>query len=164
MNRRNFVKNTAIGSVAATGLLGSMSAMASEASASSNAAQFKLKYAPSLGMFGAHSGNDVVDQINFIHDMGFRAVFDNGLMGRDAAMQEKIAAELAKRNMDLGPFVLYADFGKKSMVTRNPEIMEMLKDKMKEAIEVRKRTNVKYALVVPGRFDESLAWDYQTAN
>jgi hydroxypyruvate isomerase len=29
---------------------------------------------------------------------------------------------------------------------------------------VAKRTNFKWALVVPGRYDESLHWDYQTAN
>lgn len=164
MNRRNFVKNTAIGSLAFTGVAGSMSAMASGISNSSNAAQFKLKYAPSLGTFRAHTGGDVIDEIKFIHDNGFRAIFDNGLMGREPAIQEKIANELVKRNMDLGPFVLYADFGTKSMVTRNPEMMEMLRNKMKEGVEVRKRTNVQYALVVPGRFDEGLAWDYQTAN
>ena len=40
----------------------------------------------------------------------------------------------------------------------------MLREKMKAGLEVQKRTNVKWALVVPGRYDEKLAWDYQTAN
>jgi hydroxypyruvate isomerase len=66
--------------------------------------------------------------------------------------------------MDLGPFVIYADFGVKSMVTRDPAMMEMLRGKMREAVEVRKRTNALTGLVVPGRYDEKLAWDYQTAN
>ena len=35
---------------------------------------------------------------------------------------------------------------------------------MRDGIETMKRTGVSQALVVPGRFDESLAWDYQTAN
>jgi hypothetical protein len=68
-------------------------------------APFNLKYAPSLGMFPEHAGRDPVDQIKFIHDMGFRAVFDNGLMGRPAADQERIASELRRLGMDLGPFV-----------------------------------------------------------
>ena len=35
---------------------------------------------------------------------------------------------------------------------------------MRDGVETMKRTGCKQALVVPGRFDESLAWDYQTAN
>ena len=40
----------------------------------------------------------------------------------------------------------------------------MLADTMNTAVETAKRTNAKYALIVPGRYDESLEWDYQTAN
>ncbi|HAX96849.1 MAG TPA: xylose isomerase [Prolixibacteraceae bacterium] len=163
MNRRNFFRNTALGGVAFTGLTGPLSSFASE-TASSNTAQFKLKYAPGFGMFREHAGNDPIDHIKFVHDQGFRAIFDNGFMGKEPALQEKISNELARRNMDMGPFVLYADFGVKSMVTRDPEMMEMLKKKMHEAVELRKRTQIKQALVVPGRYDEKLAWDFQTAN
>jgi hydroxypyruvate isomerase len=127
-------------------------------------APFNLKYAPSLGMFPEHTGRNPVDQIRFIHDMGFRAVFDNGLMGRPAADQELIASELRRLGMDLGPFVLYADFSKTSFVLRNDEVRDMLVAKMKEGVEVAKRTGVKWALVVPGRYDERLHRDYQTAN
>lgn len=131
---------------------------------SSNRAQFNLKYAPGLGTFREHAGEDPIDQIRFMHDQGFRAIFDNGLMGKEPAMQERIANELDRLGMDLGPFVLYADFGVRSMVTRDPEIMDMLRDRMKMGLEVQKRTNVKTALVVPGRYDDRLHWDYQTAN
>ena len=40
----------------------------------------------------------------------------------------------------------------------------MLKDTMKKGLEVQKRTGVKTALIVPGRFDESLENGYQMAN
>jgi hydroxypyruvate isomerase len=163
MNRRKFFRNTAFGSVALSGIGGSLSAFA-ESSIHSNSAQFKLKYAPTFGAFREHAGADPIDQIRFIHDQGFRAIFDNGFMGKEPALQEKIVNELARRNMDLGPYVLYADFSVKSMVTRDPEIMEMLRKKMNDAVELAKRTNAKQALVVPGRYDEKLAWDYQTAN
>ena len=163
MNRRNFFKNTAIGSVALTGLASPFSAGGSGVD-SSNSAQFRLKYAPSFGTFREHAGNDPIDQIRFIHDQGFRAIFDNGFMGKDPALQEKIVAELQKRNMELGPYVLYADFSVKSMVTRDPDKMEMLRNKMKDAVDLAKRTQVRQALVVPGRYDEKLPWDYQTAN
>ena len=163
MKRREFFRNSALTGLAVSGLTGATSLLAGE-SVSTNSAKFKLKYAPHLGTFNEHAGKDQIDNIKFIADQGFRAIFDNGLMGKEPALQEKIANELAKRDMDLGPFVLYADFKVKSMVTQDPEIKEMLKKKMLEGVEVAKRTGVKYALVVPGRFDEGLEWDYQTAN
>lgn len=125
---------------------------------------FKLKYAPYFGMFEAHAGKDPVDQIKFMAGQGFRAMFDNGLMGKDPALQEAIASELNRLNMDLGPFVAYADFKVKSFVTQDKEIRTMLADTMKKAVETARRTGAKFTLVVPGRYDESLEWDYQTAN
>lgn len=163
MERRNFLKSAAFSGVALTGMTGMMSANASETGAS-NSAKFKLKYAPGLGTFKENAGNDPIDNIKFIADQGFRAIFDNGLMGKSPELQEKIANELARLGMDLGPFVLYADFSVRSFVLQDNEIKEMLKKKMAEGIEVHKRTGVKYALVVPGRYDDKLHWDYQTAN
>jgi hydroxypyruvate isomerase len=125
---------------------------------------FKLKYAPGFGMFHEHAGNDIVDNIKFCHDMGFRAMFDNGLMTRPVSDQVKIANELHRLGMDLGPFVLYADFAITSFVLNKPEIREMLISKMKEGVEVAKRTGAKWALVVPGRYDERLHREFQTAN
>ena len=163
MERRSFLRNAAVAGAAITSFAGVSQSFASETTVS-NSAKFKLKYAPHLGTFNEHAGKDPIDNIKFIADQGFRAVFDNGLMGKEPALQEKIANELAKRDMDLGPFVLYADFKVKSMVTRDPEMMEMLRNLMKEGVEVAKRTGVKTALVVPGRYDDKLEWDYQTAN
>ncbi len=163
MKRRNFIKNTALGSFMATGLTTGLSASASMQQ-TSNSAKFQLKYAPGLGTFNEMAGKDPIDQIKFMNDQGFRAIFDNGLMHKDAALQEKIANELARHGMDLGPFVLYADFGVKSFVTQDPEIKDMLKKKMQEGLECAKRTGAKTALVVPGRFTDDLEWDYQTAN
>lgn len=163
MERRNFIKNAAASGIAVAGLSSIFSATASEAVVS-NEAKFKLKYAPHLGMFPEHAGKDPIDNIKFISDQGFRAIFDNGLMGKSPELQEKIAAELARRNMDIGPYVLYADFSAESMVLFNDESRKMLKDRLKEGIVTSKRTGAKYALMVPGRYNERLEWDYQTAN
>ena len=126
--------------------------------------RFKLNYAPSFGQFRHHAGSDLTAQIQFAADEGFGAMFDNGIMGRPHAEQELIARELAKRDMILGPFVLYADFKAKSYVTRDKEARAMLLKLMKQGAETSKRVNCPWALVVPGRYDESLAWEYQTAN
>ena len=125
---------------------------------------FKLKYAPYFGMFEAHAGKHLIDQLKFMADQGFRAMFDNGLMNKDPSLQEAIAREMSRLSMELGPFVAYADFKVKSFVIQDEETRSMLAAKMKSAVETAKRTNAKWTLVVPGRYDESLDWDYQTAN
>lgn len=163
MKRRNFIRNTAASGVALTGFTGVLNATASETKVS-NSAKFKLKYAPGLGTFREHAGKDPIDNIKFMADQGFTAMFDNGLMRKPAELQEKIANELARQGMDLGPFVLYADFKTKSFVTQKQEIKDMLKDTMKKGLEVQKRTGVKTALIVPGHFDEGLEYGYQMAN
>lgn len=125
---------------------------------------FKLKYAPSFGMFKENAGKELTDNIKFCYDMGFRAMFDNGLPNRPVEDQVKIANEMQRLGMELGPFVLYADFTVTSFVLNKPETREMLVNKMKEGVEVAKRTGAKWALVVPGRYDEKLHHDFQTAN
>jgi hydroxypyruvate isomerase len=125
---------------------------------------FKLKYAPSFGQFKAHAGTDLTAQIQFCDGEGFSAMFDNGIMGRPVADQELIVRELGKRNMALGPFVLWAEFNRKTFVLRDPALRVEILQKMRDGVATMKRTGCKQALVVPGRYDESLAWDYQTAN
>jgi len=126
--------------------------------------RFKLNYAPAFGQFKHHAGNDLAAQIQFAADEGFTAMFDNGIMGRPPAEQEHIARELAKRDMLLGPFVVYADFKARSFVIKDKDVRAMLLGLMKQGVETSKRTNCPWALLVPGRYDESLAWEYQTAN
>lgn len=145
--------------MAAPGLLAAQSSRLSAA-----ATPFKLKYAPYLDMFTASAGEDPIDNIRFCHDQGFRAVFDNGLPGRSTELQNKIAATLQQLGMDIGPYVLYADFSVTSFVLNTAEVRDMLAKKMKEGVELSKRTGAKLALVVPGRYDERLHRDIQTAN
>jgi hydroxypyruvate isomerase len=126
--------------------------------------RFKLKYAPSLGQFRNLAGADLASQIHFIADQGFAALFDNGIMNRPPQDQDLIVRELGRRGLALGPFVLYADFSVKSFVLADKNARAMLLQKMQRGLETMARTGCKHALVVPGRYDESIAWDYQTAN
>ena len=163
MNRRAFIHN-GIGTASALALAGPGKVLSSPRGAAPAGKPFKLKYAPAIGAFKAHAGDDPLAQIAFAADEGFGAMFDNGIMGRPLPQQEAIAREIAKRGMVMGPFVLYADFGKKSFVTRDKDVRDMLLQKMKDGAECMKRTGIKQALVVPGHYDESLGWDYQTTN
>jgi len=164
MQRRNFIQKSA--AVAALSGIGTtVSAMNNFQDVKpSNSAFFKLRYAPSLGTFNELAGKDPIDQIKFCNDQGFRAVFDNGFMGKPIELQDRIAAEISRLNMKLGPFVLYADFSKESMVLKDDEIRLMLIEKVKAGVEVCKRAGLKWALMVPGRHNEHTDFGYQTAN
>jgi len=162
LNRRDFLNRSLLASVAFPKLVDAAGAEARQSPG--KAAPFKLKYAPSIGQFTNLAGNDPVAQIRYAADQGFTAMFDNGIMNRPVEQQELIALELSRRGMTLGPFVLYADFAKKSFVLRDQDVRRMLLQKMKDGVETAKRTGCRQALVVPGRYDESLAWEYQTAN
>lgn len=168
LKRRDFLKATAAGGSALS--LGALFPPSPQGRAvntrtsGSSTDGFKLKYAPHLGMFEAHAGKDPLDQLKFVADQGFRAVFDNGLPGRPAAAQEAIAGEAGRLGLDIGPFVAYADFKVKSFVLADKSVRELLQDRLKTALETSKRTGVRQALMVPGRYDESLDWEYQTAN
>lgn len=164
MQRRNFLqKSTA--ALAFTGLGTSLFAMPEFQDAKpSNSAFFKLRYAPGFGAFNELAGKDPIDQIKFCNDQGFRAMFDNGFMNKPVEDQAKIVAEINRLNMKMGPFVLYADFSKESMVLKDNDIRQMLVDKVKAGVEVCQRTGLKWALMVPGRYNEHMDWGYQTAN
>jgi len=125
--------------------------------------KFKLKYAPSLGMFREHAGADPIDNIKFMADQGFRAMFDNGLMRKPKDLVEKIRKQLDRLDMDLGPFVLQG-IGGKSFVTNDRQIRSNILKTVRQGVEFAKRANAKWALIVPGAYDPGLEWDYQTAN
>jgi hydroxypyruvate isomerase len=164
MQRRNFIQKS-VAAVAFTGIGTSVFGLTTpEEVKPSNSAFFKLRYAPGFGTFNELAGKDPIDQIKFCNDQGFRAMFDNGFMGRPVEDQNKIAAEMSRLNMKMGPFVLYADFSKESMVIKDKEIRQMLVDKVNAGVEVCQRTGLKWALMVPGRYNERLDWGYQTAN
>ena len=160
--RREFLRNAAMGAAALT--VGSRSLEAQAKAGEASAGAFKLKYAPPLGMFEAHAGKNPIDQLKFMADQGFRAMFDNGLMGRPVPEQEAIAREAARLKLEIGPFVAYADFSKTTFVTADTSVHDMMTGKLKTAVDTARRTGCQWTLVVPGRYDESLDWDYQTAN
>ena len=165
MERRNFLKKTlvagTVSAVAGKSLIGSPLFKTVN---QSQKQKFKLNYAPCFGMFKNHAGENLIDQIKFMSDQGFTAMFDNGIMNKPPGQQEEIAKTLDDLGMLMGPFVLYADFSKESFVLDHKEVRDMLTKMMKEGIETAKRTNFKQLLVVPGRYNQRMEWDYQAAN
>ncbi len=161
-SRRDFLKTAAAGAAALAFAPPGGAGQAGPAAA--KGAGFKLKYAPSLGVFEASAGKNPADQLKFMADQGFSAWFDNGLMGRPPAEQEALARESQRLGLTIGPFVVYADFSVESFVIRDNAVNEMLAGRFKAAVETGRRTGCPWTLAVPGRYNQRLDWDYQTAN
>lgn len=162
MERKEFIQKAAI----CTGALSMPGSLMYEAEKNkSEKNQFKLSYAPHIGMFKNLAGNDPIDQINFMADQEFGGLEDNGMMGRDIGMQTKIGETLAKRNMSMGVFVI--DKGgnmANTLAAGKSEYIDTFLKGCKKAVEVAKRVNAKWMTVVPGGFDRNLPIGIQTAN
>ncbi len=132
-----------------------------EVSASS---RFKLDYAPHFGMFRHSAGDDLIDQLRFMHDEGFRALEDNGMADRSPDLQERIAVEMSRLGMRMGVFVAHTSWGAVSFASDDAAIRDSILADMRRAVAVAKRVNAKWCTVVPGELDPGLEWEYQTAN
>jgi hydroxypyruvate isomerase len=126
---------------------------------------FQLKYAPHLGMFQAHAGEDPVDQLNFMADQGFEAFEDNGMKGRSLETQERMAKTLADRNMTMGVFVAHKIYWREPNLTSGKEdYRKEFLEQISSSVEVAKRVNAKWMTVVPGHVDLRKDIGFQTAN
>lgn len=164
MERRKFIKNTVLGSVAFAASGGVSSSLKAANNSKANRTKFKMKFAPTLEMFKAHAGDNPIDNIKFIADQGFTAVYDLGLINRTPQMQEKIMAEVRKTGLEFGHFSLKTPWSGPTFVLNNDEVKKMIKERMQAGIELQKRTGVNDALFVPGRIEPKLSWDAQTVN
>ena len=119
---------------------------------------FNLNYAFHDGMFKNHAGNDIIDQIKFGYDHGFRSIEDNGMMGRTPEVQKKIGDTLQKLGMNMGVFVITSDqwHWKTSLTTGKQEWIDKMINDCKTAVEVAKRCGAKWMTVVPGNYERSL--------
>ena len=128
--------------------------------------RFKLDYAPHFGMFREHAGTDLLDQIRFMHDEGFRSLEDNGMARRPPEQQQAIGDLLETLGMRMGVFVAHAEWRKPEMgcVTRSKQVRERVVSEMRKAVEVAKRCRGTWCTVVPGPFRNGVEFDYQTAN
>ena len=141
----------------------SVAALAGRAQ-SSEVRRFELDYAPHFGMFRYHAGDDPIDQLRFMHDEGFRSLEDNGMPERDVLTQERIGSELSRLGMRMGVFVAHTAWGEISFASDSIESRDRIRADVTRAVEVAKRVDARWCTVVPGEYDRSLPWNYQTAN
>ncbi len=160
MERRSFLTGTSILSTALYSNLYRITGFAQN-----QVHNFRLKYAPHLGMFKHHAGNDPIDQLNFMADQGFTAFEDNGMKDRDIGMQEKMASTMAKRGMEMGVFVAHKIYWKKPTLAKGDiSSRDEFLSHIKESVEVAKRVYARWMTVVPGHMDLKQDMGYQTAH
>ena len=126
---------------------------------------FNLNYAPHLGMFKNSVGDDPIDQINYMADLGFRAFEDNGMSSRSVALQNKISKTLENRGMKMGVFVAHKIYwDKPNLSSGDDDYRNEFLNFIKKSVEVAKRVNAKWMTVVPGHLDLRKDMSYQTSN
>ena len=160
MKRRTFAQTTAL-----AGLGLSTTPLWSKQSKVGVPYKYNLKYAPHLGMFRHHAGNDPIDQLNFMADQGFTAFEDNDMRNRELSLQEKMAQTMEKRGLQMGVFVAHQIYWQKpNLASGDLELRAEFLNYIKEAIPVAKRVNAKWMTVVPGHVDLRQNMAYQTAH
>jgi len=87
------------------------------------------------------------------------------MTGRPADQQQKIGDTLAKLGMTMGVFVVNkGGNGENTLAAGKKEHIEIFLKGCKQAVEVAKRVNAKWATVVPGDFERHLPIGIQTTN
>ena len=160
MNRKTFLKT----SLLAGGALLSGRSEVFAAKTAANAAPFKMKFSPEFGIFADVAGNDVVDQIKWGYDNGFRAWENTYLIRRPVEEQERISQAVQKLGMEFGQFVGVFSFDKATFAGRDKDAREKVLADMRASVEVAKRMNTKIVHNVLGKADPNLPWDFQMAN
>ena len=158
ISRRSFVHTATIAGAGA--LLAPRSSWAA-----SQARKFRLQYAPHFGMFREHAGPDLVAQLEFMKAEGFTALEDNGMRDRPVAEQELIGKTLARLNMRMGVFVAHTiGWREPTLTTKDPAKRDTFLREIRESVDIARRINAKWMVVVPGTVDPRPHIDYQTAN
>ncbi len=116
-------------------------------------------------MFENLAGKDPISQLNFMADQGFTAFEDNGMTGRDVALQEKMATTMNDRGLEMGVFVAHKIYWTEpGLASGDKEKREEFLSDIRKAVEVGKRVDAKWMTVVPGHVDLKLSMGYQTAH
>ena len=165
MDRRSFLRyGTSVTTVAMAG--GTLAVSAGTfSSLQPEKHTFKLRYAPHFGLFRHHAGEDILDQIQFMADVGFTALEDNNMKQRPVSEQEKIAGKMVRLDMKMGVFVAHnIHWEEPNLASGNQDKLDEFLSEIKDSVEVARRVNAKWMTVVPGHVDLGKDMGYQTRN
>lgn len=161
MKRSDFIKSASI--AVGTPFLGTYSGFGK--SLVKEGTPFQLDYAPHQGMFNASAGKNFLDEIRYMHDLGFRSIEDNGMYNRSKEEQRKIGELLEHLEMRMGVFVVdKGGNGANTLAANKQEHLDIFLKGCRESVEIAKRVNAKWVTVVPGDFERNLPIGVQTGN
>ncbi len=163
MDRHTFIKNTSLAGAAAL-VFGIADPVASSARSQKKEKPFNMKFSPEFGIFKEVVGKDVIDQIKWGYDQGFRSWENTGLKNRPVQEQESISKTVQQLGMEFGQFVGTMNFKEVTFAGRNQNIRENVLNEVRASVEIAKRMNTKFIHNVLGMSDPKLPWDFQMAN
>lgn len=165
MKRSEFIKKGAA-ALAGAGIASSGYAKSFDKSrVADNGNAFKMDFAPHQGMFSASAGQNVLDEIRYMHELGFRSIEDNGMPGRSLKEQEQIGNLLDELGMRMGVFVVpKGGNSANSLAAGKEEYVNVFLEGCRKSVDIAKRCNAKWVTVVPGDYERHLPIGVQTAN
>jgi hydroxypyruvate isomerase len=125
---------------------------------------FNMKFSPEFGIFKAAAGDNLVDQIKWGYDQGFRAWENTGLKSRSVTDQETISKTVQQLGMEFGQFVGTMTFEHVTFAGRDASAREAVLNDIRKSVEIAKRMNTKFVHNVLGMGDPKLPYDFQMAN
>ncbi|MBE8720441.1 hydroxypyruvate isomerase family protein [Sphingobacterium pedocola] len=164
MKRSDFVKNAGLLVGSSVFLNSSLNAATQDNNNMKNQT-FKLDYAPHQGMFSTSAGKGFLDEIQYMYDLGFRSIEDNGMPGRSVEEQKKAGELLVRLGMRMGVFVVpKGGNGANTLAAGKKEHVDIFLKGCHDSVEIAKRVNAKWVTVVPGDYERRLPIGVQTAN
>ncbi|MDH5602614.1 MAG: TIM barrel protein [Cyclobacteriaceae bacterium] len=162
MERRKFLKN---GLLTTTTLLAGTGMMESASFADEKKLNtFNMKFSPDFGIFDDVAGKELVDQIKWGYDQGFRAWENTGLKFKSVAEQELISKTIQQLGMEFGQFVGTMTFKEVTFAGRDQSLREKVLQDIRNSVDIAKRMNTKFVHNVLGMSDPKLPMDFQMAN
>ncbi len=163
MNRHTFLKDSFLtGAALISGIVDPVASMAM--SSRKQEKPFNMKFSPEFGIFKEVVGKDVIDQIKWGYDQGFRAWENTYLKSRPVEEQERISKTVQQLGMEFGQFVGTMNFKEVTFAGRDQSIRENVLKEIRNSVEIAKRMNTKFIHNVLGMSDPRLPWDFQMAN
>ena len=115
-------------------------------------------------MFRHSAGSDLVDQLKFAADQGFRAWEDNGMKSRPVAEQQRIAAAMQRLDMRMGVISCTRGTSDKPTFTSDDAVVrDRVVEQISKVVDVAKRVRAKWLTAILGDENPRLDHDYQTA-
>lgn len=161
MNRKAFLQQSIAGGL---GFFVGKPLFSAEKRSFSPKDPFNMKFSPDFNIFKEAVGTDIVSQLEWGYDQGFRAWESTWLLRKSLEDQKLIKKTMDRLGMEFGQFVGSMSFKEVTYAGRDEAVRERVLSEVRASVEVAKRMETKYIHNVLGLADPNLPWDFQMAN